>query len=139
MLPLVFRMYHAIPALLWEVSLSKRTAVSSAPHTLPLAYVTCCMRVSFESGREMTSACGGGPTSSRQQPVCPLKSTVVVSLMQSPCATSGVVVLSASVPEPGCTCFGGIPYWLTVTNLLLRLSAGELFSEEVFVRVQSTI
>ena len=27
------------------------SAVSSAPHSLPFAYVTCCMRVSFESGR----------------------------------------------------------------------------------------
>ena len=30
-------------------------AVSSDPHSLPLANVTCCMRVSFESGLAMTS------------------------------------------------------------------------------------
>src|SRR5438270_900636 len=46
-------MYHATPARCGPAS--GLSAVSSAPHSLPLAYITCCMRVSFESGREMTS------------------------------------------------------------------------------------
>src|SRR5437660_9284007 len=111
-------MYHAMPARCGP--LSGLIAVSSAPHSLPFAYITCCMRVSFESGLEMTSLCAGSPPNrSRQQPVCPLKSSVDVSLMQSPCATSGVVVLSANVPEPGCCCFGGTAY--TRLNLILIL------------------
>src|ERR671923_872836 len=129
-------MYQAMPARCGPAS--GLSAVSSAPHTLPLAYITCCMRVSFESGLEMTSVCAGSaPKSSRQQPNWPLNSCVVVSLMQSPCATSGVVVLSASVPEPGCCCFGGTPYWPTVRILLLRLRFGTPFSDAVFVSVQT--
>src|SRR5438477_12244768 len=93
------RMYHAIPA---RSGLeAKLTAVSSAPQSLPLAYITCCIRVSFESGLAITSvpaACAVEDTSSRQQPV-PAIVTVVSSFRQSPCATSGVVTLSAVVPE----------------------------------------
>src|SRR5438128_3517442 len=110
------------------------SAVSSAPHTLPLAYITCCMRVSFESGLEMTSLCAGSPPKSRrQQPVWPLKSRVVVSLMQWPCGTSVV----GAVPEPGCCCLGGTPYWPTVRILLLGLTAGTPFSDAVFVSVHT--
>src|SRR5437016_7777683 len=128
-------MYHAIPARCGPPS--GLSAVSSEPHTLPLAYITCCMRVSFESGLEMTSLCAGSPTNrSRQQPM-PAIVGVVVSLMQSPCATSGVVVLSASVPEPGCCCFGGTPYWPTVRILLLIPTAGAVFSEALFVSVHT--
>ena len=44
-----------------------------------------------------------------------------------------------AVPEPGCCCFGGTPYWLTLRTLLLRLSAGDAeFSDDVFVSVQTT-
>src|SRR5438034_4372048 len=132
------RMYHAIPARSFAGVESKLTPVSSAPQSLPLAYITCCMRVSFESGRAITSipaAWAVAPTSSFQQPL-PNGGTVITvvsSLRQSPCATSGVVVLSAVVPEPGCTCFGGTPYWLTVTRLLLKLSAGDaVLSDDVF-------
>ena len=82
-------MYHAMPARCGPAS--GLSAVSSEPHSLPFAYITCCMRVSFESGLEMTSSCGmqsglaaGQPNSSRQQPVCPLKSIVDVSLMHAP-------------------------------------------------------
>src|SRR5260370_12311703 len=86
------------------------TAVSSAPHNLPLAYITCCMRVSFESGVETTSLCAGWlPNKRRQQPTALLNSTVVVSLIQYPC---GVLVVGR-VPEPGCCCLGGIAYWFT--------------------------
>src|SRR6266581_9590583 len=94
------------------------------------------MRVSFESGLEITSLCAGSaPNSSRQQPVWPLNSSVVVSLMQKPCGVSVV----ASEPEPGCCCFGGTAYWLTVSTLLLRLSAGDaVFSDDVFVSAQVT-
>ena len=60
-------MYHAMPARCGPPS--GLSAVSSEPHTLPFAYVTCCMRVSFESGREITSLCAGCPPKrSRQQP-----------------------------------------------------------------------
>src|SRR5439155_13236133 len=79
-------MYQATPAFLWAGFASKLTAVSSAPHTLPFAYITCCMRVSFESRRETTSApraaWTAGPTSSFQQPLAPLKRTVVSLLRQ---------------------------------------------------------
>src|SRR5206468_9088911 len=135
------RMYHAIPARSGLES-TKLTAVSSAPQSLPFAYITCCMRVSFESGLAITSvpaACAAGPTSSFQHPIWPSKSSVVVSFKQSPCATSGVVALSAVVPDPGCTCFGGTPYWFTVVRLLLKLRAGVVLSEDVFVSVQATI
>src|SRR5438309_2118293 len=100
-------MYHATPARCGPAS--GLSAVSSAPHSLPFAYVTCCMRVSFESGLEMTSLWAGSPTnSSRQQPT-PAIVGVVVSLMQKPCGTSVV----GAVPEPGCCCFGGTAYWPT--------------------------
>ena len=57
-------MYQAMPARCAPPS--GLSAVSSAPHSLPLAYITCCMRVSFESGREMTSSCAG--SADEQQP-----------------------------------------------------------------------
>ena len=50
-------MYHAMPARCGPPS--GLIAVSSAPHSLPFANITCCMRVSFESGLEMTSLCAG--------------------------------------------------------------------------------
>src|SRR5258708_4410039 len=81
------------------------SAVSSAPQSLPLAYMTCCMRLSLESGREITSL-PGAPTSSLQQPTAPLNRSVVVLLIQKPCGTSVV----GAVPDPGCCCFGGTPY-----------------------------
>src|SRR3954447_13024492 len=111
------------------------SAVSRAPHSLPFAYETCCMRVSFESGVEMTSLCAGSPpNSSRQQPT-PAIVDVVVSLMQNPCGVAAV----AGVPEPGWCCFGGSAYVLTATTLLLRLRAGDaLFSDDVLVRVHTT-
>src|SRR5919197_5910321 len=128
-------MYHAMPARCGPAS--GFSAVSSAPHTLPLAYITCCMRVSFESGLEMTSApraCAVAVTSSFQQPVWPLKSSVVSSFRQKPCGTSVV----GAVPEPGCCCFGGTPYWPTVRILLLMPTAGvAVFSDAVFVNVHT--
>ena len=55
--------------------------------------------------------------------------------MQWPCGTS----VPGAVPEPGCCCFGGTPYWFTLSTLLLRLSAGVAeFSDEVLVSVQTT-
>src|ERR687883_352325 len=127
-------MYHAMPARCGPPS--GLSAVSSAPHSLPLAYITCCIRVSFESGREMTSApraCAVAVTSSFQQPV-PAMVTVVVSFRQKPCGTS----LVGAVPEPGCCCFGGTPYWPTVRILLLRLTFGRPFSDAVFESVHTT-
>src|SRR5580704_13147029 len=112
------------------------SAVSSAAHSLPLAYMTCCIRVSFESGVEMTSLCAGSPPNRRcQQPVAPLNNSVVVSLMQLP---SGVAVV-ASVPEPGWCCCGGTPYWFTLRTWLLSVSAGAVpSSEDVLVSVHTT-
>src|SRR5919206_1513095 len=131
-----FTMYHAMPARCGP--LSGLSAVSSAPHSLPLAYMTCCIRVSFESGLATTSApCAWAvaPTSSLQQPNWPLKSWVVSSFRQCPCGT----VVSGAAPEPGCCCFGGTPYWPTVRILLLRLTAGvAVFSDAVFDSVHTT-
>src|SRR6476661_3802370 len=110
------------------------TVVSSEPHSFPFAHITCCMRVSFESGREMTSLCGGwAPKSRRQQPT-PAMVGVVVSLIQWPCGT----FVPGAVPEPGCCCLGGIPYCPTVNTLFDKLSDGDaVFSDEVFVRLQT--
>src|SRR5207245_4051288 len=127
-------MYHAMPARCAPPS--GLSAVSSAPHNLPVASVTCCLRVSFESGREMTSLWAGSPpNSSRQQPVWPLNSSVVVLLTQYPWGVSVV----ARVPEPGCCCFGGIAYWFTSRTLLLRLRPGDAApKEDVLVSDQTT-
>src|SRR6478672_1249045 len=89
-------MYQAIPARCGPPSGFR--AVSRAPHSRPLAYMTCCIRESFESGRETTSSCAGagGLKSSLQQPT-PAMVEVVVSLMQCPCGTS----VDGGVPDPG--------------------------------------
>jgi len=43
-----------------------------------------------------------------------------------------------AVPEPGCCCFGGTPYWPTVRILLPRLTAGlAVFSDAVFFRAHT--
>src|SRR6266516_1265552 len=127
-------MYHAMPARCDPPS--GFTAVSSEPHSLPFAYITCCIRVSFESGRATTSdpaAWAAVPTSSFQQPV-PAMVWVVSSFRQYPWGTA----VSGALPEPGCCCFGGTPYWPTVRILLLRLAAGlAVFSDAVFVSVHT--
>src|SRR3954451_24659972 len=127
-------MYQAMPARCSPPS--GFSAVSSEPHSLPLANVTCCIRVSLESGLATTSgpaACAVAPTRSFQQPR-PAIVDVVSSFRQCPCGTA----VPGGVPEPGCCCFGGTAYCPTVRILLLRLSAGEaLFSDEVFARVQA--
>src|SRR5215469_7900288 len=124
-------MYHAMPARCGPPS--GFSAVSSAPHSLPLAYVTCCIRVSFESGLATTSArlaWAAAETSSFQQPAWPVKSTVVSSFRQKPWGA----VASGALPEPGWCCFGGTPYWPTVRIVLLRLTAGlAVLSEAVLV------
>src|SRR5215831_13704213 len=124
-------MYHAMPARCGP--LSGFSAVSSAPQSLPLAYITCCIRVSLESGLETTSgpaAWAVAPTSSFQQPLWPVNSRVVSLFRQNPWGTA----VAGAVPEPGCYCFGGTPYWPTVEILLLRLTAGlAVFSDAVFV------
>src|SRR5262249_20702671 len=133
-----FTMNHAMPARCAPPS--GLIAVSSAPHSFPFAYVTCCMRVSLESGVETTSpglaACAAGVTSNLQQPVPAVEIvTVVSSLRQCPCGTD----VPGADPEPGCCCFGGTPYWPTARILLLRLSAGlAVSSEPVFDSVQTT-
>src|SRR5215469_7807411 len=130
-------MYHAMPARCGPPP--GFSAVSSAPQSLPFAYITCCIRVSFESGLATTSAPAAweaGPTSRFQQPVVPVKSTVAVSFRQWPWGTS----VPGAVPEPGCCCFGGTPYSPTVRILLLRLTAGlAVFSDAVFVIVHTMI
>src|SRR6187200_2408690 len=98
-----FTMNQAMPARV--TALAVVAPVSNAPQTLPLAYDTCCIRVSFES---IGMICSVPPpvwapdvTSSLQQPV-PAIVTVVLSLRQSPTGAPGVVVASATVPVPGC-------------------------------------
>src|SRR5947207_5654332 len=39
---------------------SMTTPVAAAPHSVPLAYHVCCMRVSFASGCDSTSGCHEG-------------------------------------------------------------------------------
>src|SRR5438067_3496268 len=126
--------YHATPA---RFTPSRVTAVSRAPQTLPFAYMTCCMRVSFESRREMTSLwAGSAPKRSLQQPVWPLNRGVVVSLMQWPCGVS----VPGGVPEPGCFAFGAIPYPVTARTLFARTAAGVVvLSDDVFVSAHTTI
>ena len=54
-------------------------------------------------------------------------------------ATPHQLSVVGAVPQPGCFCFGGIPYWFTLSTLLLRLSAGvPVFSEDVFVSAHTT-
>src|SRR6266576_4102166 len=129
-------MNQATPALLFAGMLSKLTAVSSAPQTLPFAYITCCMRVSFESSFEITSLWAGSPTkTSRQQPV-PARVAVVVSFMQCPCGVS----VPGAVPEPGWLALGGSAYWPTLSTLFERLTDGVVeSSDDVLVRAQRTI
>src|SRR5438876_11239975 len=126
--------YQATPA---RFTPSKVTAVSRAPQTLPFAYMTCCMRVSFASSFETTSLWAGSvPKTSLQQPVWPLNSTCVVSLMQWPCGVS----VPGGVPEPGCFALGGTPYSATDRTLLARRAAGvAVLSDEVFVSAHTTI
>src|SRR6266576_236996 len=130
-------MNQATPALLFAGMLSKLTAVSSAPQTLPFAYITCCMRVSFESSFEITSSWAGpgGLKMSLQQPV-PAIVVVVVSLMQWPCGVS----VPGAVPEPGWLALGGSAYWPTLNTLFERLTDGVVeSSDDVLVRAQRTI
>src|ERR1043165_6736818 len=97
------------------------SAVSRAPQTLPFAYTTCCIRVSFESGRETTSlgeGCGGLNTS-RQQPGAAI-GRGLGSLRQWPCGAFP----PGAPPEPGCVCLGGSAYVSEPTSLLSRLRAG---------------
>src|SRR2546428_8663796 len=96
------------------------------------------MRVSFASGREMTSApppaCAVALTSSVQQPM-PAMVNVVLSFRQWPCGTS----TPGGVAEPGCLNFGGSAYVSTLSTLLLRLRAGTPFSDDVFDSVHPPI
>src|SRR5436309_38477 len=113
------------------------SAVSRAPHSLPFANITCCIRVSFESGLATTSSplalCAVRLTSSCQQPG-PATVLVFLSFRHKPCGTSAV----GAAPEPGCCCFGGTPYCPTVRILLLRLSAAlAVLSDAVFVSVHT--
>src|SRR5437773_4913801 len=55
-------MYHAMPAFALP---STVTAVSSAPYSMPLAYVTCCIRVSLLSSVDSTSGANGSGAPSR--------------------------------------------------------------------------
>jgi hypothetical protein len=128
-----FTMKYSIPARCGPPS--GLMDVSSSPHSFPFANVTCCMRVSFESGRETTSSWAGSPTNSRRQQPTPAIVGVVVSFMQWPC---GAFVPGAD-PEPGYCCFGGTPYRPTLRILFESVSDGvAVFSEDVFFSVQTT-
>ncbi len=78
-------------------SLLTVTALSSAPHNLPFANVTCCIRVSFESGVEITSLWAGSAVSNSLQHPVPRIVGVVVSLVQNPIGT----VVVGGEPDPG--------------------------------------
>src|SRR3989442_15828052 len=125
--------YQATPA---RFSPPTVTAVSRAPQILPFAYMTCCMRVSFASGREIFSSCAGSAAKiSLQQPV-PAIVEVVVSLMQCPCG----VLTPGKVPDPGCFALGGIAYWLAARTLFESVSDGvAVLSDDVFVSDHATI
>src|SRR5262245_349985 len=128
-------MYQAMPARCGPPS--GLSAVSRAPHSLPLAHVTCCIRVSFESIVGTTSgpppAWAAAEPRSFQHPV-PAMEAVVSSFRQCPCGA----FVPGGVPDPGCFASGGTPYWPTVRILLLRLTAGDAeFSEAVFLSVQT--
>src|SRR5213594_1747790 len=125
--------YHATPALF---SPPMVTAVSSAPQILPFAYMTCCIRVSFESGREIFSSWAGSPPKMSFQQPLPAMVFVFVSLMHRPCGVSVV----GSVPEPGCLNRGGIAYWLTARTVLESVSVGvAALSDDVLVNDHATI
>src|SRR2546427_4832400 len=125
--------YQATPA---RFSPPTVTAVSRAPQILPFAYMTCCMRVSFESGLEIFSSCAGREAKKSLQQPLPAMVLVFVSLMQKPCG----VCVSGRVPEPGCLNRGGIAYWLTARTLFERVSVGvAALSDDVFVNDHATI
>src|SRR5215467_4841011 len=70
------------------------------------------------------------PNNRRQQPV-PAIVAVMVSLMQKPWA----VAVAAKVPEPGCCCcFGGMPYWPTVSTLVHQTRTMTLEANEFLRR-----
>src|SRR5437870_5778477 len=64
-------MYQAMPALILPPTL---TAVSRAPYSLPLTYVTCCIRVSLLSNVDSTSGLYGSGS--------PLRAIEHVSLLR---------------------------------------------------------
>ena len=57
------------------------TPVSRAPKSLPSAYQTCCIRLSFESSGDSTSSCAGSCVKSRRQQPLPAGVLRSVSLM----------------------------------------------------------
>ena len=57
------------------------TPVSRAPKSLPSAYQTCCIRLSFESSGDSTSSWAGSWVNSRRQQPSPAGVFRSVSLM----------------------------------------------------------
>src|SRR5512133_2993477 len=107
---------------------SSVSAVSSAPHSFPFAYQTCCMRESFES--VVPSDWGGGGAGSSR--ICQRPGPNGVGSV-------GSFRQSASGVEPA---FGleraGTPYWPTFRTLLARCTSGLAeSSEDVLVSDQT--
>ncbi len=78
-------MNHSMPAL---VEPARLNPVSRAPHSFPLAKVTCIIRLSPESGVEITSLCAGSATNKNCQHPGPNGVGMVVSLMHWPSGKS---------------------------------------------------
>src|SRR5262245_31102207 len=115
---------HTIPDLISPLTL---TAVPAEPHRSPLTYQVCCIRVSSESGDEMTSSCSGSSTNSSCQHPGPNWVGIVVSLTHWPSGKS-----------PACWfCRGGNTYVLLLISRLRMLSAGVAeLSDDVLVSAQ---
>src|SRR5205085_5113539 len=102
-------------------------AVSSAPQSLPLAKVTCCMRVSFVSRRAALKLRTAPEPMMRPQRV---RVGVPVSAMQS---------RSGRLPAFWSAFGTGPPYCSTATVLVLRTRSGLALSiDRVFDTVQTT-
>src|SRR5437763_16067685 len=102
-------MYHALPEAV--LPSPKRSPVSSAPQSLPFAYITCCMRLSFDGSRASAAVNpAAAPTSGRH-----VASLIHVARGTSPafCGT-----------EPG------TPYVAASTSELVSCTAGTAESSE---------
>src|ERR1700730_18118714 len=113
-------MYQPMPALVAPPTV---TAVSSAPYNWPLAYVTCCIRVSLLSSSAATSGLNGsGPPTTTAAQASSLRHC-------------------ASGTEPGFwLAAGGNEYVFTRTRLSFnRRSGRDVLSDSVLVRLHVTM
>src|SRR5580700_1960895 len=114
-----------MPARSWPPTF---TAVSRAPHTLPLAYATCCMRESLAFRLPF-----GGPKVVLSW--LPTPATVVLQLVR---ITVSAMHSDSGRSPAGCFASGGTAYVSTASPDMPSAGAGEAeFSEDVFVIVHS--